>query len=60
MKLSVLLFSLLPLVVLAKHHSEEDVKKQHERPEEQYIRRAQLSIPQVPIVSCANTALSGW
>jgi hypothetical protein len=53
MKLSLLLLSLLPLFALARNRRE-DAKEQHERPEQQYIRRVQ--VPQVPSVSCANGA----
>jgi hypothetical protein len=49
MKLSLLLLSLLPLFLQARHRRE-DTREQHERPDQQHVRRVQQA--EVPIVCC--------
>jgi hypothetical protein len=52
MKLSLLLLSLLPLFLQARHRGE-DAKEQHERPDQQHVRRLQQA--EVPIVVVSFT-----
>jgi hypothetical protein len=56
MKLLLLLLSLIPLFVLAKHRREDAKEQQYERPKHQHLRRLELP-KQVPIVSCAGAVV---
>jgi hypothetical protein len=55
MKLSLLLLSLLPLFVQARHHREAS-EDQREQSKQQHVRRVQ-QLPEVSIVSCAGDAI---